>query len=342
MTTTTEPAKPGTLDRLRARYGWFDHAMRAAKRFNEQRGGFFAGGLTYYTIFALFPLLMVGFAVFGFVLASHPDLLKTINGKIRESVSGALSQQLVGLMNSAIDARASVGLIGLATASWAGLTWMSHLRVALSEMWAHPVQRVGYVRTKLSDLTAMIGTFLVTMLTIALTALGHLRPMATVLSWFGIPELAIFNVVFRLISILISVLVAWLMFTWMIARLPRQPGRLGTSMQAGLMAAIGFELFKQVASIYLRTVLRSPAGAAFGPVLGLMVFANVTAYLVLFATAWAATKDPYSEHIEPPDPAIISPRIQVEEGLGVRQTVAALIAGAVGALTISRLFRRRR
>lgn len=280
--------------------------MRAAKRFNEQRGGFFAGGLTYYTIFALFPLLMVGFAVFGFVLASHPDLLKTINGKIRESVSGALSQQLVGLMNSAIDARASVGLIGLATASWAGLTWMSHLRVALSEMWAHPVQRVGYVRTKLSDLTAMIGTFLVTMLTIALTALGHLRPMATVLSWFGIPELAIFNVVFRLISILISVLVAWLMFTWMIARLPRQPGRLGTSMQAGLMAAIGFELFKQVASIYLRTVLRSPAGAAFGPVLGLMVFANVTAYLVLFATAWAATKDPYSEHIEPPDPAIIS------------------------------------
>ncbi|MEB3969348.1 inner membrane protein YhjD [Mycobacterium ulcerans] len=316
--------------------------MRAAKRFNEQRGGFFAGGLTYYTIFALFPLLMVGFAVFGFVLASHPDLLKTINGKIRESVSGALSQQLVGLMNSAIDARASVGLIGLATASWAGLTWMSHLRVALSEMWAHPVQRVGYVRTKLSDLTAMIGTFLVTILTIALTALGHLRPMATVLSWFGIPELAIFNVVFRLISILISVLVAWLMFTWMIARLPRQPGRLGTSMQAGLMAAIGFELFKQVASIYLRTVLRSPAGAAFGPVLGLMVFANVTAYLVLFATAWAATKDPYSEHIEPPDPAIISPRIQVEEGLGVRQTVAALIAGAVGALTISRLFRRRR
>lgn len=316
--------------------------MRAAKRFNEQRGGFFAGGLTYYTIFALFPLLMVGFAVFGFVLASHPDLLKTIDGKIRESVSGALSQQLVGLMNSAIDARASVGLIGLATASWAGLTWMSHLRVALSEMWAHPVQRVGYVRTKLSDLTAMIGTFLVTMLTIALTALGHLRPMATVLSWFGIPELAIFNVVFRLISILISVLVAWLMFTWMIARLPRQPGRLGTSMQAGLMAAIGFELFKQVASIYLRTVLRSPAGAAFGPVLGLMVFANVTAYLVLFATAWAATKDPYSEHIEPPDPAIISPRIQVEEGLGVRQTVAALIAGAVGALTISRLFRRRR
>ena len=48
------------------------------------------------------------------------------------------------------------------------------------------------------------------------------------------------------------------------------------------MAAIGFELFKQVASVYLQVVLRSPAGATFGPVLGLMVFAYVTAYLVLF------------------------------------------------------------
>ena len=58
-----EPAKPGVLDRLRARFGWFDHIMRAYQRFDECNGGFFAAGLTYYTIFALFPVLMVGFAV---------------------------------------------------------------------------------------------------------------------------------------------------------------------------------------------------------------------------------------------------------------------------------------
>ena len=28
----TEPAKPGILDRLRARYHWFDHVMRAQQR----------------------------------------------------------------------------------------------------------------------------------------------------------------------------------------------------------------------------------------------------------------------------------------------------------------------
>src|SRR5215472_18776534 len=102
----SEPAKPGILDRLRARFGWFDHAMRANDRFEESKGNFFAAGLTYYTIFALFPLLMVSFSVGGFLLSRRPQLLSTIDNHIRDSVSGALGQQLVDLMNSAIDARA--------------------------------------------------------------------------------------------------------------------------------------------------------------------------------------------------------------------------------------------
>ncbi|MBY0388636.1 MAG: inner membrane protein YhjD [Mycobacterium pseudokansasii] len=340
----SEPAEPGILDRLRARYGWFDHAVRAYTRFSERRGGFYAAGLTYYTIFALFPLLMVGFAVVGFTLSRNDRLLNMTYDRIRALVPGAFGQQLIDLVNSAIDARASVGVIGLATAAWAGLGWMSHLRVALSEMWAHPVELGNYVRNKLSDLAAMVGTFVVTMATIALTALGYLRPMAAALKWLGIPELSVLDWAFRAVSVVLSVVVSWLLFTWMIARLPRQSGRFVTSMRAGLIAAVGFELFKQVGSIYLRTVLRSPAGATFGPVLGLMVFAYVTAYLVLFSTAWAATdsaEDPRAKHVDPPGPAIIRPRIQVNEGLAARQALAAVVTGAVGALTFSRLLRRR-
>ena len=137
-------------------------SMRAYERFDERNGGFFAAGLTYYTIFALFPLLMVGFAVVGFALSRRPELLNTIDDHIRSAVSGALGQQLVDLMNSAIDARASVGIIGLATAAWAGLGWMSHLRTALTEMWwEQPLDSPGFVRNKLSDLLAMLWTFVV-------------------------------------------------------------------------------------------------------------------------------------------------------------------------------------
>ena len=101
----SEPAKPGILDRLRARFGWFDHAMRANDWFDECKGNFFAAGLTYYTIFALFPLLMVGFSVGGFMLSRRPDVLTAIDNKVRAAVPGALGQQMLDLMNSAIDSR---------------------------------------------------------------------------------------------------------------------------------------------------------------------------------------------------------------------------------------------
>ena len=74
----TEPAKPGVMDRLRARFRWFDRVMRAQERYNDSKGDFYAAGITYFTIFALFPLLMVGFAAGGFVLASRPELLAEV------------------------------------------------------------------------------------------------------------------------------------------------------------------------------------------------------------------------------------------------------------------------
>jgi membrane protein len=341
----SEPAKAGILDRLRARFGWFDHIIRAYQRFDDQNGGFFAAGLSYYTIFALFPLLMVGFAVVGFALSRRPELLSQIDNQIRAAVPSALGQELIELMNSAIRARTSVGVIGLATAAWAGLSWMSHLRQALTEMWweQQPDSR-GYVRTKLSDLLAIVLTFLVILATLGLSALSHAAPMEAVLRLLGIPEYSVFAVIFQVVSILVSLLVSWLLFTWMIARLPRGSVSLVESMRAGLIAAIGFELFKQVGGIFLQKVLGSPAGAAFGPVLGLMVFAYVTAYLVLFSAAWAATasEDPRAKPVEPPAPAIISPRVHADEGLSTRQTVTAMVVGAVGALAFSRLTHWRR
>src|SRR5436190_17956548 len=121
MKEPAEPAKPGILDRLRARYGWLDHVMRAQGRYQDSKGDFYAAGITYFTIFALFPLLMVGFAAGGFVLASRPDLLAGVELRIKGAVSGDLGQQLINLMDSAISSRTSVGVIGLATAAWAGL-----------------------------------------------------------------------------------------------------------------------------------------------------------------------------------------------------------------------------
>ena len=144
---------------------------------DERNGSFFAAGLTYYTIFALFPLLMVGFALVGFVLSRQPELLSTIDEPHPILRCPAdLGQQLVKLMDSAIDARTSVGVIGLVTAAWAGLGWMSHLREALSEMWGQPVDPAGFrAHEAVRSGWRWWARSLVILVTVALSALGHAR-----------------------------------------------------------------------------------------------------------------------------------------------------------------------
>ncbi len=339
-----EPAKPGILDRFRGRYRWFDHLIRAQGRYQGSKGNFYAAGITYFTIFALFPLLMVAFSIAGFVLASQPDLLAEVTDRIKSAVSGDLGQQLVELMDSAIESRTSVGLIGLATAAWAGLGWMANLREALSQMWGLLRQEPrGFLRTKASDLIAIVGLFAAIALTVALTALGSSGLMQQFIELLGLQNLPGMSIVLRVASIAISVLVSWLLFTWMIARLPRESISLRSAARAGLMVAVAFEIFKLVASIYLKSVVTGPAGATFGPVLGLMVFAYITARMILFATAWAATAKENLEAapVEPPVGAVINPRVQVREGLGPVGALTAAAVGAVGALGFSRIARRR-
>jgi membrane protein len=340
----TEPAKPGILDRYRARYKWFDHVMRAQERYRDSKGDFYAAGITYFTIFALFPMLMVAFAIAGFVLASHPELLADITDRIKSTVSGDLGQQLVELMDSAIKSRTSVGIIGLATAAWAGLAWMANLREALSQMWGLLRQDTdGFIRTKISDLVAIVILFGAIALTIALSALSSSGLMRRVVEWLGLQDLPGISIGLRVSSILLSLVVSWLLFTLMIARLPRESITFRSATRAGLMVAVAFEIFKLIASIYLKAVVTGPAGATFGPVLGLMVFAYITARMILFATAWAATARENLEAapIEPPAGAVINPRVQVREGLGPAGVLTATAVGALGALGFSRLTRRR-
>lgn len=251
--------------------------MAAQRHYEAAEGDIYAAGISYFTIFSMFPLLMIGFAVAGFVLAGRPQLLADIDSRVKAAVPGELSEQVISLIDAAIDSRASVGVIGLTTALYVGLLWVQRLRTALTQMWGQDCPPTDFVRTKLSDLRSLISVFAVSVLTVGLTALGN--PL----------------------SLLGSLPVSWGLFTWMIAHLPRQPVPLTRCARAGLLAAVGFEIFKQVGSLYLRAVMHGPAGTTFGPVLGLLVFAYITARLVLFATAWAATEPATEPAIEIPN-----------------------------------------
>ncbi|MEC3954860.1 inner membrane protein YhjD [Nocardia sp. CDC153] len=328
------------IERQIQRRPWLDHVVRAGGRYQRQRGDYYAAGITYFTVLALFPLLMVGFAVAGFVLSRNPQLLTDIQHKIVENIPGSAGDSINDLIHQAVNSRAGVGTIGLVTGAYAGLGWIANLRAALTEQWEQPEQQRNWFATKASDLLALIGLFVAFNISIGLSVLASSGLLNKLLSHLRIHQGWV-EVLLSIASLVLAILANWAVFVWIIARMPRHPVTFRSAAKAALIAAIVFEVFKQLASILLKSVITGPAGVVFGPIIGLMVFSYFTARIILFATAWAATaaENEVPVDIPPPGPAVIRPRATVAE-LSAGTGAALFGAGALAATLLS--MRRRR
>ncbi len=283
-----QPAQPGMLARYRARYPWLDHLVRAAKAYTSNNGDHYAAAITYFSVLSLVPLLMVAFAVAAFVLAGNEELLNQLKTQITQAAPPGLGATLTSIIDEALESRSSVGLLGLLAALYAGLGWIGHLREALSAQWEQPYEAEGFLRTKGFDLLALLGLGLALVASFAITGAGtHFAD--TLLDLIGLSGFWWARAMFFLLALALSVAGMWLVFVWVIARLPRQPVTLRSAMRAALLAAIGFEVLKQVFAVYLAQVSDSPTGQLFGPVIGIMVFAYFVSRFLLLVTAWAAT-----------------------------------------------------
>jgi membrane protein len=84
----------GTLRRQRARRPWLDHLIRAYKQYKDANGDHVAAAITYFSFLALFPLLLLGASIAGFVLANNDDLQGRLQKVISENVPGSLGSTM--------------------------------------------------------------------------------------------------------------------------------------------------------------------------------------------------------------------------------------------------------
>ncbi|PVZ07952.1 inner membrane protein YhjD [Actinomycetospora cinnamomea] len=322
-------SEPTRMEKLRARYPWLDHLIRAATRYTEKHGDHYAAAITFFSILALVPLLMVAFAAAGFVLANNQELLTQLQQGITAAVPPGLGDLINGVIEQAIAQRNAVGVIGLLGALFTGLGWMGNLREALSEQWDQRDEPPSILKRYGGDLLAMIGLGLAFALSFAVTAVGT-GLSNTVLEFLGLGDESWARFLFFLAGLAITLAANWLVFLWVIARLPREPVTLRSAVRAALLGAVGFVILQQVMTVYIASVTSSPAGAAFGPIIGLLVFTNFVSRFILFVTAWAATlKENQREELPEPAPVIVRPAVTVGRTPGPRATAGLLGAGAL-------------
>jgi len=334
-------AKPSLLQRIRRRPG-IAHLVRAAGRYQDRYGDHYAAAITYFSVLALVPLLMIAFAAAGFVLVNQPELLARLQNAITDAVPGELGDTLNEVVNTAIEQRGAIGLVGLLGALYSGLGWMSNLRDALTAQWDRERPQVPFLRRMVVDLIALVGLGLAIVVSFGLTAVGTAFS-GLLLRLIGLEDAGWAQLLVRIGILLLSLAANWLVFLWVLSRLPRERVSARSAMRGALLAAVGFELFKQLGSIYLRTVTGSPSGAAFGSLLGLLVFIYLVSRFLLFVTAWTATapENLREQPVPPPPPAVIRPVVQMRSGPDGRTAATLVGAGALAGAALRGLLRRR-
>ncbi|MPY83610.1 MAG: inner membrane protein YhjD [Actinophytocola sp.] len=326
-----ETKKDKLLPRLRRRYPALDHVLRANDAFNERYGDHYAAAITYFSVLSVIPILMVAFGIIGVVIGRNQLVINQISEGIDRSVPPGLNDIVNNIIDTATQSAGGLGIVGLAIALYAGIGWMSNLRDALTAQWGQEKQQIPIVTKTLKDLAALVGLGTALLVSFALMAVGG-GVGSALLELAGL-EGQPWTTLLRVATILLSLLANMLVFLWVISRLPREKVATRSAIKGAAIASIGFVLLQQVATYYLAGVSDNPAFAVFGPVLGLLVFANLVSRFLLFVTAWTATaKENQSGVIAPPVPVTIRPNIHVRRGPSPASTAGLLgLGGLLGA-----------
>jgi membrane protein len=278
----------GTLRDQRARRPWLDHLIRAYQQYKGANGDHVAAAITYFSFLAIFPLVLLGASVAGFVLANNADLQRRLQEVISDNVPGSLGSTMSDAVRSVIEHRGSIGVIALLGVAYAGLGWVGNLRTGVQMVWACEVKKENFVKAKLEDLLVLVGLGLGIVLSLALTS-GVTSAIHALLEALHIDGITGMGTLVGGLAIVLALVADTLLFMWLFTRLPRRPVRYRTVLRGAMVAAVGYEILKVVGTTYIANVTSNPTYGAFAGAVGLLVWIDLVSRFLLLAAAWTAT-----------------------------------------------------
>jgi membrane protein len=278
----------GRIAALRRRWVWFDHLARAGGRYQRTQGELLAAGVTYFAFLGLFPVLLLVASIIGLVLSGNTLLQEELYDAIRDAFPGALGEELVRQLMSAIDDAGFIGLIALVGFLYAGLRTMDKLRIGMEQIWKGHVDEPDVLRDNLADLVALLALGAVGLASLGLTG-GVTQATSWVLGLLGLEDEPGFGVLTWLLGVGLAFAADTLVFLWLLRVVPSVSHPLRLLLPGALFGAAGLTVLKFVGGFYLSLISNSVTAAAFGGAVGLLIWINLVARFSFFTAAWTAT-----------------------------------------------------
>jgi membrane protein len=261
----------------------------AWKRYADARGNILAAGVGYFAFFSIFPAIALAFAVFGFVLRGHPDLLGSVIDQLGGYLPGLIRDAqhpdgLIPVQAPPAVALTITGVIAFVALVLGGLGWLGATREGIRAVFGVPGSAGNLITNTVRDLgvlfTLGLGIAVFAVLTSGVgAAAGWVAGQVGLsgegwlvfLAGFVVGVLADTGLMVILLRVVSGVRVPWRDLS-----------------QGALVGGVGLSLLKVTAASVLPRLTANPLFASFAIVVGLLVWLNLIARLILISAAWAA------------------------------------------------------
>ena len=280
-----------TVERLRARFGWFDHILAMLGHYGVVNGNAQSGAVTYFGFLSVFPMLVLGAFAIGIVAVVYPDIRPQMTAEISTLLPGLIGGKHGIDLATLGDYRGLTGLLGLLGVLYAGLGWLSALRQALEVMFVLPrSDQPSFVLGKLRDLATLVLIGVTLMVSVVLS--GAVTGFSgRILGLLGVDTgslaaTVLLSVLGHLLGIAATTALLLIMFKLLVveSHVPRP-----AMLSGAVLGAVGFELLKFGANVLLGLTKGNPAFQQFGIALILLVWIYYFSRLIMYSAAWSYT-----------------------------------------------------
>ncbi|MGH7418398.1 MAG: YihY/virulence factor BrkB family protein [Candidatus Rokuibacteriota bacterium] len=255
----------------------------AVARFLGESGFFLAAGLAFFFLVCVVPLLLLGASTLGFVLSSQEAAQGAVNQLTRNFP--VYRREITGAILRIIETRALSGIAGTLALVFFSTPLFGATRLVLHRMLGVRAGG-GYVSNLLLD-TGMV--LLLTVLLFASSTATWLFHTYQELIPKPLPAASRWT---HTVPIAFSVTLSTMMFYLGYRYVPRRRPRVGAALVGALLAAVLWEVAKQLFRLYIRNVgVYDQIYGPLGVLVAFVMFVYYSAIVFVFGAAYVASLD---------------------------------------------------
>lgn len=236
----------------------------------------YAANACYFLVLMIFPALLLVMSSLRYTSLSANDLIEVLGTVLPSALMPAAERLIV---NTYYNSSGMVISVSAVTALWSSSRGVYGLLTGLNHVYGVREDR-GYFYTRLISVVYTFAFLLVLILTLVLHVFGK-----NIAAWLDAKELALVDWVIGVIDVRFLVLLCLqiLVFTAIYMVLPNRRNRFWSSLPGATVAAVGWQVFTNLFSIYVQrlNVYTNIYGSVYALALG-MLWLYICVSIVLF------------------------------------------------------------